>query len=82
MLQLDVTVDVELVVVTVIALRALDLARLSLKQLPPLVGLHVRLKEEQTVNVHLNFKFMHDYFALFDLKKQHLIVLLGKHFSP
>ena len=42
-LQLDMAVDVELVVVAVVALRALYLARLSLQQLPPLVGLHVRL---------------------------------------
>ena len=48
-LQLDVAVNVELVVVTVVALRALDLARLSLQQLPPLVGLHVRLKERNTI---------------------------------
>ena len=40
-LQLDVAVDVELVVMTVVTLRALDLARLSLQQLPPLVSLHV-----------------------------------------
>ena len=43
-LQLDVAVDVELVVVAVVALRALDLARLPLQQLPPLVRLHVRLR--------------------------------------
>ena len=42
-LQLDMAVDVELVVVAVVAVRALDLARLPLQQLPPLVGLHVRL---------------------------------------
>ena len=41
MVQLHMAVDVELVVVTVVALRALDLARLALEQLPPLVGLHV-----------------------------------------
>ena len=41
MVQLHVAVDVELVVMTVVALRALDLARLALEQLPPLVGLHV-----------------------------------------
>ena len=41
--QLHMAVDVELVVVAVVALRALDLARLALQQLPPLVGLHVGL---------------------------------------
>ena len=41
MVQLHMAVDVELVVVTVIALRALDLALLSLQKLPPFVGLHV-----------------------------------------
>ena len=53
-LQLDVAVDVELVVVAVVALRALDLARLALQQLPPLVRLHVRLRgrEDRT------FKFL------------------------
>ena len=39
--QLHMAVNVELVVVTVVALRALDLALLSLQKLPPLVGLHV-----------------------------------------
>ena len=39
--QLHMAVNVELVVVTVVALRALDLALLSLQKLPPLVGLHM-----------------------------------------